>query len=124
MSAAECIVVHMPKVPGRRWRKRRARLDIDQAVAAEGLGISKRTVQNIETNPHHRGVSLEVIFRAERLYGVTADWLLGQGDDDKPEEAPKQEPIRRDPPGDPSGPPARPDRDRKGPPRTDLKQAS
>jgi len=115
--------MHMPHVPGLRWKRRRAGLRIDQSTAAEALGINKRTLQNIETNPG-QVVSLEVIWRAESFYGVTEAWLTGHGDDDKPEEKPREEPARREPSGDPSGPPSRPDRDRKGPPRTDLAAAS
>lgn len=66
----------MPNVPGHRWKDRRAELDIDQGSAAKDLRISKRTLQNIETNPR-QGVSLEVIFRASRLYEVHASWLRG-----------------------------------------------
>lgn len=114
--------MHMPNVPGRRWQDTRARLDIDQGTAAEALGINKRTLQNIETNPR-QGVSLEVIYRAERLYGVPAAWL--KGEDDTPPEQPEPKPQRetRDP--DPSGPrPRRDERSGRGPRRDEMKQAS
>lgn len=116
--------MHMAHVPGHRWKRCRAARRIDQGTAAKALGISKRTLQNIETNPGQQ-VSLEVILAAEQFYGVTESWLLGKsGGDDKPEEKPKEEPVRREPSGDPLGPPPRPDRDRKGPPRTDSLQAA
>jgi hypothetical protein len=92
------------------------------ATAAAALGIPTGSLRNIES-VRGRPVSLRVIHRAARLYSRSVDWL--QGKDDKPEEIPKEEPARRDPtPSEPTAPPSRPDRDRKGPPRTELAAAS
>lgn len=117
----------MPNVPGDRWGDLRAELDIDQGTSAEALGINKRTLQNIETNPL-QSVSLTVIYRAARLYGVSAAWLRGDRSEDgtpaAPPEEPAKPPVREERDPDPSAPPPRPDRGRKGPPRTDLAEAS
>src|ERR1043165_6534569 len=114
--------MHMAHVPGHRWKRCRAGLRIDQGSAAEALGISKRTLQNIETNPGQQ-VSLEVILTAARFYGVTEAWLVGKsGDDDKPETQPQPDPVGREPAGAPRGPPNRDDP--KGPPRAQVLKAA
>lgn len=114
----------MPQVDGSRWRDRRAELDLATATAAAALGIPEGSLRNIE-GVAGRPVSLRVIHRAARLYSRSAAWLQGK-DDDTSDEENKPEPARREPtPNEPTGPPARPDRDRKGPPRSEnLKAAS
>jgi DNA-binding XRE family transcriptional regulator len=111
----------MPAVDGYRWKDRRAQLDITTDAAAPELGISKRTLQNIETTRDYP-VSLEVIYRASRLYRVSADWLRGK--DDPAPVQPKPDPPRREPSGDPKGPDPR--KDRRGPkrPAAEMKAAS
>jgi DNA-binding XRE family transcriptional regulator len=113
----------MPAVDGYRWKDRRAQLDITTETAADELGIHKRTLQNIETTAGYP-VKLEVIYRASRLYNVSAAWL--RGDDDAPPQPPP-EPPKREPSGDPRGPEPRRNGkdDRRGPRRSaSLKAAS
>ncbi|MGH3888368.1 MAG: helix-turn-helix transcriptional regulator [Pseudonocardiaceae bacterium] len=112
----------MPAVDRYRWKDRRAELDIDTEAAAEELGISKRTLQNIETTAGYP-VKLRVIYRAARLYRCSATWLRG-GDDAPPQEEPKP---KRPPSGDPKGPDPRRNgkKDQKGPKRAaEMRAAS
>lgn len=109
----------MPTVDGNRWKNRRAELDIPVEAAASTLRIEKRTLQNIETTAGYYA-SLEVIYRASRLYRCSVEWL--QGKDDPAPAQPKPDPPKREPSGDPKGPDPR--KDRRGPKRTDLKAAS
>lgn len=109
----------MPEVDGYRWKDRRAQLDISTDDAATELGIHRRTLQNIETTTGYP-VKLEVIYRASRLYQVTAEWLRGGGEKAPPK--PKPDPPKREPSGDPKGPGPR--KDKPGPKRSDLKAAS
>lgn len=83
MSAAKCIIVHMPTVPGHRWADCREELDMDQGSAAVALGISKRTLQNLETVTGYY-VSGRVIHRAARLYRCSPDYLKGLTDYPQP----------------------------------------
>lgn len=97
---------------------------MEQAAAADALGIAQGTLRNIETTPGHF-VSLRVIHRAARLYNCTATWLQGKDDDDaKPAEEPAA--PARPPSGDPKGPaPRRNGKDnQRGPKRADLRAAS
>lgn len=113
------------KPNGAIWRHGRARLDLTAEDAAKRLYISHRYLWNIESEQPAATPSMRLVYRAAELYGVNYEDLV-QGDDEKPTEQPKPDPVKEQRPTDPSGPPARPDRSKKGPPRTadDLRAAS
>jgi transcriptional regulator with XRE-family HTH domain len=110
------------KPHGAAWRHGRARLDLSAKEAAERLRIAHRYLLNIESNQPGRSISLRLAYRAAALYGVPYDELVAEDDDQK--DPPAKDPKREEREPDPSGPPTRPDRDRKGPPRSDLAAAS
>lgn len=111
------------KPNGATWRHARARLDLSAEDAAVRLRISPGYLKNIESNQSYATPSVRLVYRAVELYGVAYEDLVAKDDD--PQAPPEQDPPQRDERDpDPSGPPSRPDRDRKGPPRSDLKAAS
>lgn len=98
---------------------------------AKRTGIPVGTLHNA-TRDRPQGISLSLVFKLavalrradEKISDAVAAIVAEDGPPaeqpaDKPAEKPTPERTR-----DPSSPPPRPDRDRKGPPRTDLKQAS
>lgn len=110
------------KPNGATWRHARARLDLSAEDAAVRLRISAGYLKNIESNQSYATPSVRLVYRAVDLYGVAYEDLVANDDD--PKDPPKQEPQREEREPDPSGPRSRPDRDRKGPPRSDLAAAS
>lgn len=69
----------MPQPNGKLWRRCRARMDITSNEAAKLLGITGGALRQIETNT--KPVSLQLAFRAERLYNVPVDDLIIENDD-------------------------------------------
>lgn len=115
-------MIHM-KPNGATWRHGRARKDLSAKDAAKRLFIAHRYLLNIETNQPGATPSMRLVYRAANLYGLTYAELVIE-DEDKPAGQPAEQPAREGRPPDPSSPPPRRKDDRKGPPRTDLKQAS
>lgn len=103
------------KPNGTTWRHGRARLDLSAEEAAERLRISPKYLWNIEANHPRATPSERLVYRASALYGVSFGDLVSK---DEPDKNPKPDKKEERPP-DPSGPRTRPERDRKGPPRTD-----
>lgn len=105
------------KPNGTTWRHGRARLDLSAEEAADRLRISPKYLWNIEANHPRATPSERLVYRASALYGVPFGDLVSK--DEKPDKDPKPDKEREERLPDPSGPRTRPDRDRKGPPRTD-----
>lgn len=113
----------MPAVQGNVWRHRRAEMDLTSNEAAARLGISGGALRMIENEL--RTASLQLAYRAARLFGCDVTALLRDGDPDQPQPEPDPPPPA-EPKVEPTAPPARRNgkHDRRGPRRNDMRAAS
>lgn len=96
---------------------------------AQETGIPVGTLHNA-TREHPQVISLSRVLtiaallkrKDERVRDTVAAIIVEQ-DEDPPKKDDEPDPVQ-DRPRDPSGPPGRPDRERKGPPRSELAAAS
>jgi putative transcriptional regulator len=65
-----------------RLRVLRAERDLSQAALAEALGVSRQTVNAIETRRYDPGLPLA--FKIARLFGLRIEEIFEPGDDEGP----------------------------------------
>lgn len=64
------------KPEGTIWRHARAKADLHHKEAAAALQIAPKTLINIESNQPRANVSLHLVYRAAKLYGLPAATLV------------------------------------------------